>query len=957
MKLGHWKYYSSPNVVVLRPCVVAALQTEAADRLPPKIPPHRFVDGLLGRSVFAGASETSEVRAASAAAFVAESAIALQRRLACPVSWWTEVKGAGGIGEIAFEIMCPVAAREILECGLMLLAVVQEDASAAEFVESFRRMRLAMSLRLHQYVQYDRARTAARLGIESRTGFGMHYSHVRLGQGRYARVLAPGYTNATSHLGKKLAGRKDETTSALLAAGLPVAEQRVAAGETDAIKAARAIGYPVVVKPLRGSRGREVAVNLTDDESVRKAFRQAITISPTAVVERYLPGDDFRLLVINGDCLAAVRRVPPTLVGDGSSSVRTLIERENHGEKRNGIFLPSLSVDDEVVRTLRHQGLDLDSIPDQGRSVAVRYSASPESAVIDVSDMVHPDNQALAVRAAETCGLDLAGIDFISTDIAKSWRENGAEIVEVNAGPGVDMHMYPQFGEPRDISRHLIRACVPARTAGRIPLIMVTGRYGKQAISTQMVNLLALLGHCPGLSSHAASRKQGVPAREETQDVVAMLADQSIGAGVACISMQTLVNDGCPIAFPTVCVLTDEQVRGDEFTANDVERVHALAVDIAASTVIVDGTQPRLRKAAVRRPVWQVGYVWPQVDGDAALEAHLRSGGWAVRISRDEDAGARITLCQGQNQTPLAALNAQDAALLVASGLREILFAVATAVALGVSAEVLSRAVPSLAWASGRSSTLVIDPFNSPITAACDPRDPTGLRRLRAFARGDSKGKPRLWAMVSASAWMSGLLPDVFDGLDSSNTNWCCIESKGHALADMLWASGVERERVRRYASPGVARDDVVSRMRTGDVLALIELNEAARRAWCRPTDVRRPLMTMGPGVPVGKWHATGLAEIFDGFWVSGPGDGWAVQEVVRDDEDDLVDKLVVVGGGTADRLAVAEPEARVRAAFARGAAAVVTPAFPIDLPRYQRVLVCDDIERGMQRLLLLESS
>ena len=957
MKLKHWKYFSGPNVVALRPCVVATLDAKTVDPLPLTKLQRRLADDVLGRSGFAGASETPEMRSASAAGFVAEAAIAVQRRLACPVSWWT-ASTDGGVDEIAFEIMCPIAAKEILECALVLLAVAQENASAAEFVERFQTMRVAMSLRLHQYLQHDRASTAARLGIESRTGYGMHYSHTRLGQGRHARVLAPGYTDATSHLGKNLSGRKDETTSALLAAGLPVAEQRVAASEADAIKAAHVIGFPVVVKPLRGSRGRQVAVNLGDDESVRHAFRRATTVSPTAVVERYLPGDDFRLLVINGTWVAAVRRVLPMLVGDGLSPVRTLIERENQGGNRNGIFLPPLAVDDEVARTLRQQGLNLDSITDQGRLILVRCSASPESMVIDVSDTVHPDNQALAVLAAETCGLDLAGIDFISTDIATSWRRNGAGIVEVNAGPGVDLHMYPQVGEPRSISWHMIRARVPARSAGRIPVIMVTGRYGKQSISTKVLNLLALLGYAPGVSDQGAPRDEGVAAGNGTRDAVAMLADKSIGAGVVCVSTRTLAKEGCPVNFPSLSVITDEQAAGDELDATDVARVHALAVDSAASAVIIDGTRPRLRTAAARRPAWQVGYVWSSVDADAALEAHVRAGGWAVRILRRQGEGASITLCQGQSQTQLVALNDQDEALLAPGGLREMLFAVATAVALGVSAAVLSRALPAVACASDRTSTLAMNPFGLPATAACDPRDPIGLQRLRAFARAGCNGNSRLWAMVSVTDWMIDLLPDVFARLDSPSTHWCCIASDGPPLDDLLRVSGLDPERVRRYASPGMARDAVVPQMRDGDVLVLIELNEAVRGAWCRPADDGRPpLMTAGPGIPGAKWHAKELAEIFDGFWVSGPGDGWAVQEFARDDEDNLEHKLVVVGDGAADRLAVAEVEARVRAAFSSGAAAVVTRAFPIDLPRYQRVLVCDDIERGMQKLLLMMKS
>gem|GEM_PF-3707770 len=964
MKLHDWAVYRGPNVVALRACARLVAEEEADDAAP-------LTDGLRATALQLLNAlpcrpenrRQQPFAADTAAAFVVEVALALQVMLDCHVFWGETRRLDAARHELAFDVMRPTAAREIALCALALLDAARATASAADLAAAFAAMRAEMSLRLRHFVLDDRKRTAARLGIERCSGYGLHYSFLRLGHGHRTRLLAPGYTDATPYLSREIAGDKNDAYNILVALGLPVARQLVASSESKAVAAARGIGFPVVVKPQRGNRGRGVSVNLRDEEAVRQAYPHATNINSDVVVEQYLLGDDYRLLVIGGKFAAALRRPPPGVVGDGSATVAALIEQTNAMPIRDDIFLNRITLDAEVLRTLESQGLDLDAVPAAGRQVLVRRAATPESMVEDVTDSVHPDNRAAAELAAQACcGLDVSGVDFISSDIAVSWKTNRGGIVEVNAGPGVDLHMFPQSGRARDISFRMIRSRVAARTAGRIPTVMVTGRHDKRPAAQWVANLLALLGYRPGLVDPAATAPLSYYYESKVAATIhVMLADRNVGAGIFDISLRDLAQDGVPIHYPDVVVLTDDLPPDWDADAGPdlLARLHRLAVDIACTAVVVDGRKPGLRAASASRPAWQVGYIWlgePKLDL-APLETHLAKGGWAVVEEFDAHAQAWIVLRQGDAHHPLARIDALHWESADDMNSKATLIACATAIALGASATTLERGVHAAAYRCEQTSSLMIDPCHAPWLAACDPRDAVGLRRLALVADGGD-AKRKLWSVMSAYPWAEADAMSVLRGLEAPQTHWCCIGPAGAALAHLFAAAGVAPERIATFPNLERARASLLARAAQQDIVALIEMNPAERFRWC-PLDMGAPLppLVEHPSAASAVWQAADLARICDGFWVSGPRSGWGVDALAYDHETELAGKLVAVPGSAVDdghEAGIAALEERVRQAFIRGAAAVVAPLLPVDLPRWRHILVCDDVDLGMERLMRL---
>lgn len=959
MKLRDWTVFQGPSIAALRPCARLIVDLEPPDDADVTEAMRTSARTLLGKLANRSTGGAPPLFLANTATeFVVEAALALQGLLACPVNWGSDRKLHARTHELVFAIMRPAAVPEIAACALLLLDRVRGGApSTASLTEAYSRMRAAMSLRLRHFVQEQRKQTAARLGIEHYIGYGMHYTYIHLGHGTHARLLAPGYTDATPYLSRDIAGDKNETYNKLLSARLPVARQQLATGEAQAIAAAREIGFPVVLKPLRGNRGRGVAVNLGDEATVRQAYRNALEIYDLVVVEKYLQGEDYRLLVIDGKFAAALLRPAPSVTGNGIATVAELIDQANQNEGRDDIFLDRFTVDAEVLRTLAEQGTSLEAVPVAGRHVLVRQAATPESMAIDVTETVHPDNRAAVVLAARACGLDVAGIDFISPDIGKSWRVNGGGIVEVNAGPGIDLHMYPQSGRSRDINFHMIRSCVPARTAGRLPTVMVTGRYDKRSVTRGIENLLAHLGYRPSDSNpiHHAPRTYHYE-RESAASIAAMLADKNIGAGIFDISLRDLVRDGLPIHYPGVTVLTDDlaPIWDDEHAPDTLSRVHALTVESACTAVIIDGRKPVLRKVAGRRPAWQIGYIW--IDGQgrdkAPLKSHLDAGGWCVSEEPDDVGQSWIVLHQAKTRQPLLHLEDFPATDAQNKTWRATLFACAVAIALGTSVSALQRGLRAAVFRGNQSSTLIANPFPGPCMAACDPRDAVGLQRLALLVGDAGAVGRRLWLMLSADDWMLAAVEMPIRLLESPGTTWCCVGRGDAALSQRLRDAGVAPGRIISSPSLERARETCLCQAHREDTVALVDMAATERLRWCPLDEEHRPApLVMHENAASTAWQAEELAQCFAGTWVSGPPSGWGVDAATYDHEVHLAGKLVAVPAEPDRPDLVASIENRIRSAFARGAAAVVAPLLPIDLPRWFSVLVCDDVERGMERL------
>jgi cyanophycin synthetase len=314
-------------------------------------------------------------------------------------------------------------------------------------------------------------------------------SLVQLGYGVYQRRIQASETSHTSAIAVEMCQEKTLTSRMLSTVGVPVPEGRAVYSEEDAWHTAQEIGLPVVIKPEDGNQGKGVSVNLNTEEEVRRAYHLAKQIRDSKVlVEQYIQGRDYRLLVINGKMVAAARREPAQVVGDGVHTVAQLVEIVNADPRRrpgHSSALTRINLDDSARLVLQQQALTPDTIPKMGQIVILRKNSnlSTGGTAIDVTDIVHPKNRQIAELAAQILALDVAGIDVVCQDIQRPLSEQGGAIVEVNAAPGLRMHLSPAEGQPRDVGAPIVDMLYPDNTPSRIPIIAVTGTNGKTTVT------------------------------------------------------------------------------------------------------------------------------------------------------------------------------------------------------------------------------------------------------------------------------------------------------------------------------------------------------------------------------------------------------------------------------------------------------------------------------------------
>ncbi|MEX0585525.1 MAG: Mur ligase family protein, partial [Pirellulales bacterium] len=299
---------------------------------------------------------------------------------------------------------------------------------------------------------------------------------------------------------------KELTRSLLRAIGIPAPEGRPVESADDAWAAAEEIGLPVVVKPQYGNQGRGVATNLNTREQVVAAYAAAQQQESTVMVERFAPGADYRLLVIGGRVVAAARREPAQVFGDGVRTVRELVDEVNLDPRRgedHATCLSKIPLDAVSLAVLADQGYTVDSIPPAGTKVLIRRNAnlSTGGTATDVTDEIHPEVAARAVDAAKMVGLDIAGVDLVALDVSRPIEELRGVVVEVNAAPGLRMHLEPSSGKARPVGEAIVATLFGEGETGRIPIVAVTGVNGKTTTTRFIAHLVAAQGLKVGMSS------------------------------------------------------------------------------------------------------------------------------------------------------------------------------------------------------------------------------------------------------------------------------------------------------------------------------------------------------------------------------------------------------------------------------------------------------------------------
>ena len=331
-------------------------------------------------------------------------------------------------------------------------------------------------------------------------------SMVRFGWGSKQRRIQAAEMDITSAIAEAIAQDKDLTKKLLAAAGVPVPTGREVSDAEDAWKAACEIGLPVVVKPNDGNQGKGVTVNITTREQLVRAYEVAREFRNTILVERYMPGNDFRLLVVGDKMVAAARRDPPKVVGDGVLTIAQLVDQVNLDPRRgsgHSTSLTKIRFDDIARSCLATQGLTDESVPVKGQRVNLRNNAnlSTGGSATDVTDDVHPEVAARAVAAAHMVGLDICGVDVVCDSILRPIEEQGGGVVEVNAAPGLRMHLSPSFGKGRAVGEAIISSMFKNGENGRIPIVAVTGTNGKTTTVRLISHLLTHNGMRVGMTN------------------------------------------------------------------------------------------------------------------------------------------------------------------------------------------------------------------------------------------------------------------------------------------------------------------------------------------------------------------------------------------------------------------------------------------------------------------------
>ena len=491
-------------------------------------------------------------------------------------------------------------------------------------------------------------------------------SYVQLGHGHRQQWIQATVTGHSSLIGHGIAGDKNWTKQILGDAGIPVPYGAVCDSLEQALAAAHDIGYPVVVKPLVGNHGRGISVDVADDAALRDAFDVARLRHDQVVVEQHVRGEDHRLLVIDGRLVAAARRRPAHVTGDGQSTLAQLVDAENR-DPRRGIghenLLTQIHLDAQSQRLIEQQGQTLDSVVARDEIVWLKSTAnlSTGGTATDITDDVHPEVTYVAERIARLIGLDIIGIDLLAETLSQPLDEQSAAVVEVNAGPGFRMHLSPTHGQARDVGQHVIDMLfADPEDNGRIPITAVTGTNGKTTTVRLIAHLLRQAGRRVGMACTGAI---------EIDNHVIMRGDYSGPQAAATVLREPTVEhavleaarggimrrglgfDACAVGV-LLNIAGDHLGENDIYTLDELARCKSVVIDAVSEngTAVLNADDPRV--LASRQ--WARGAVILfTLDSDSApVREHVAAYGVAFTVHEDA-----IVMRQGQLEARVIAVD------------------------------------------------------------------------------------------------------------------------------------------------------------------------------------------------------------------------------------------------------------------------------------------------------------
>ena len=490
------------------------------------------------------------------------------------------------------------------------------------------------------------------------------YGDVQFGQGHLQQRMRSTTSSNEKLLGDSYSRNKTITCELLHSIGLPAGKFAGVSKPDQAVAIAKEIGFPVVVKPATGMKGLDVIIGLNNAEDVHKYSKDILTRWSSIIVQSYFAGHDHRLLVVDGKFVAAARRVPAFVTADGKSTIKQLVDIANTDPRRGHNYYRLMNyiiIDDELKRIVARQGFNLLSIPAAGTKISLRLTANISSGgtAVDITDIIHPDNILLAERAALVLGLRIAGVDFLTTDISRSWREIGGGICEVNANIGLRPHW---IGNPdRDVITPILNTIYAPGENGRIPTAMITGSNGKTTTTRMLDHILRAAGHnvgcatTDGVTINGNSIIDGDVAGPGGASVV--LRDPTVTAAVLETARGGLLRLGVGLDYCDVAALLNidnEQVGIDGInTLEQMANLKRKVIDTAKQKVILNAEDKYCLDIAKDFPVDRV-ILFSLNPSIESIKAHSAAGGVAITLSNTKGKEKIIIITNGKSTNVIA---------------------------------------------------------------------------------------------------------------------------------------------------------------------------------------------------------------------------------------------------------------------------------------------------------------
>ncbi|MCX7557102.1 cyanophycin synthetase [Xanthomonadaceae bacterium JHOS43] len=679
-------------------------------------------------------------------------------------------------------------------------------------------------------------------------------SLVQLGHGKYQQRIQATVTGKTPHIAVELASDKEETNKILGTLGLPVPRQELVTSEDGAIRAARRFAGPVVTKPYNGNHGRGITIGIEEPDDVREGFRAAREHSRSVIVETFQPGDDHRLLVVNGELVAATRRTPGHVVGDGKHSIAELVDIVNQ-DPRRGVghekVLTRIVLDAQAEQMMHRVGYTAESIPKPDEVVYLRSTAnlSTGGTATDVTDIIHPDNRDMAVRAVRAIGLDVGGVDFITPNIAESYKKIGGAICEVNAAPGFRMHVAPSEGTPRDAAGPVIDMLFPPGAPSRVPIAALTGTNGKTTTARMLAHIVKMAGYTPGLTTTDGVYIDGQRTVEGdmTGPVSArmVLSDPQIDLAVLETARGGLLRAGMGVTQVNVGAVLNVQsdhlgLKGID-TLEQLAQVKRIVVEVATDCAVLNADDPLVLKMSGYVDAKTICYVSTNPSHPLVRE-HIRAGGRACALEAGIN-GQMITLYDKGSHIPLLWTHLVPATMegRAMHNVQNAMFAAAMAFSLGIKLDSIRQGLrtfdTTFFQAPGRMNVFDEHPFKvlfdyghnaHAIAAMADLAqrlDVTGRRIVVLAAPGDRRDED-IFEIAQAAAGKF----DHYICRRDDNTRGRDGDEVPRLLMRGLVEAGVDAACIEEIQDEQQAIDHALRMAQPGDLLLVFA--DALTRSW-----------------------------------------------------------------------------------------------------------------------------